>query len=91
MLLNLINRWGRDVTALVHVESLHVKMSIGGCVVGVADRQYLHHWLRDPDGMFAYDQMAWMPAGNGIALAIDDEVPMWPLQDEALSRLRELV
>jgi hypothetical protein len=91
MFIDLPDRWGRPVTAQVTIRLDTVEVRCCDTLVGIADREFLRAWLRRPDGVFAYDDMAWLATGNGVALAIDDVVPAWVLTDSVLEGLREQV
>ena len=60
-------------------------------LVGITDRDLLRAWLHDPAGVYAYDELAWLQVGDGVALAIDDLVPAYVLADQVLRDLRERV
>lgn len=91
MLLELVDRWTRQVVAEVVVRRDTVELRVGDHLVGIADRDYLRDWLRHPNGCFAYDDVAWSVTGDGVALMVEDRVPMWPLADHQLYDLRAVV
>jgi hypothetical protein len=92
MFVDLIDKWSRQVTAEIVIRLDTVEVRCREAIVGVADRELLRRWLRDPNGMYAYDEMAWMHGPmTGIALAIDDIVPPSWLPDHVVARLREAV
>lgn len=91
MVIKLLDAWGRSVFVEV-IAGLHtVTLWCRDAIVGIANRDYLHAWLREPEGAYAYDGMMWMRTGNGVALAIDDIVPAWPLADAVLAALRAYI
>ena len=85
------DKWGRKLIAEVVIRLDTVEVRCRDAIVGIADREMLRGWLRAPGGVYAYDEMAWMAAGNGVALVIDDVVPPWVLADHVLQGLRECV
>lgn len=91
VLLELMDRWTHGITAEIAVKRDTVEMRVRDHLVGIADRDYLRGWLRAPEGCYAYDDVLWGVAGNGVMLAVDERVPMWPLSDHQLSQLREAV
>lgn len=88
-LIDLLDKWGRRTVAEVVIRLDTVEVRCRDVIVGVADRDLLRDWLREPGGVYAYDEMAWLATGNGVALAIDDVVPPWVLADHVLVGLRE--
>jgi hypothetical protein len=82
---------GREATVEVLVRRDTVELRLRDALVGVADREDLRRWLRHPVSVFAYDDLAWIATPTGIALAIDDVVPPWPLPDHVAAGLRERV
>lgn len=91
MLIHLRDTWGRTIFVEVIVGLQTVSLTCSDAVVGIGNREYLHDWLREPEGVYAYDRIMWLCAGNGVALAIDDLVPAWPLADPVLAELRGYV
>ena len=92
MIITLLDTWGRQVLAEIVVGRHTVELWCRDVIVGVGSREYLHNWLRDPVGAYAYDEMMWMSLGGfGVALAIDDVVPAWPLSDAVVENLRAYV
>jgi hypothetical protein len=89
--IDVLDRWGRQATAEVTVRAETVELKMFDTVVGIADRDYLRQWLRHPEGVYAYDEMAWLTVADGIALAIDDMLPPWVLDNHVLSGLRECI
>jgi hypothetical protein len=81
------------VELLVRRDTVEIRVTDGerDRVVGIGDRTYLRDWLREPEGVYAYDELYWSRAANGVMLAIDDVVPAWPLADHVLAEIRELV
>jgi hypothetical protein len=68
-----------------------VEVRCRGRLVGIPDRDQLSAWLRAPQGVLAYDEVAWFYLGEGIALAVDDVVSPSVLAGHVLTRLREAV
>lgn len=91
MSIELSDRWGRPAVAEVAIRRDTVEIRCRETVVGIVERDLLRAWLREPEGVYAYDEMAWLRVGNGIALAIDDIVPAYVLADHVLRDLRERV
>jgi hypothetical protein len=91
MLLELLDKWGRQVVAELIVRTRSVEVRCQDKCYGIADRDLLANWLREPEGAFAYDDLMWLRTGNGIALALDDKVLCWPLQDYQVRSIRECV
>jgi hypothetical protein len=91
MYIDMLDGWGREIVAEVRIDLDTVELRCRNDVVGVVDRERLRAWLRRPGGVYAYDDIAWLATGNGIALAIDDIVPAWVLADHVLEGLRERV
>jgi hypothetical protein len=89
--IHLLDRWGRQAEAELVVRRDTVEMRCRDVLVGVANRDYLRQWLRNPEGVYVYDDMSWMVTGNGIALSLGDVVPSWPLEDHVLAGIRERV
>lgn len=89
VVLELTDRWRRPVTATVVIRRDTVEMHCGGQVVGVADRDLMRRWLKDPNGVLAYDRLAWMGLGHGgVALQVEDVVPAFVLRDHVVEDLR---
>ena len=87
--IHMLDRWGRPVSAEIAVRRDTVEMRCRESLVGIADRDRLRAWLREPQGVYAYDEIAWLGVSNGVALAIEDVVPAWVLDDQVLNGLRE--
>ena len=90
LFLDLVDRWGRPVVAELTVrrETVEVRCRDRS---GIADRDVLRRWLHAPEGVYAYDDLAWLRIGTGVALAVDDTVPAFPLTGHVLASLRERV
>jgi hypothetical protein len=82
------DRWRRPVTVELRLRRDTVELRCGDRLRGVADREALGAWLRAPEGSFAYDDLTWFAAGPGIALAVDNAVPAWFLDEQLLTTLR---
>jgi hypothetical protein len=92
VLLDLLDRWQRPVTAELTIRRDTVEMRCSGRMVGIADRDVLRSWLHDPDGEFAYDDLAWLDLGHGgVALHVDEMVPAFVLRDHVVADLRSRV
>jgi hypothetical protein len=89
--IDLRDRWNRAVTAEVTIRRDTVEIRCRETIVGITDRELLRDWLRRPEGVLAYDELAWLTVGNGVALAIDDIVPAWVLAEHVLVDLRQRV
>lgn len=89
MYLTLRDRWNRATRADVIVTDGEVVLKIDQELMGRFPRQQVSNWLEHPDGEIENGQTVLMAVPNGVALGIGDEVPMWPLHDAALSRLRD--
>ena len=52
----------------------------------------MSRWLRDPSGVYAYDDCAWLSLGHGgVALSVEDVVPAFVLRDHVVADLRSRV
>ena len=91
LILHLLDRWGRQVQAEFVIHRDTVEAWCNDASVGIVARDAFRDWLQAPEGSFAYDEVSWMVAGNGVALAIQDSVPCWPLDDAVLNDLRSKV
>lgn len=91
--MNLTDRWGRPVSAEVRVRRETVEVWCAGVLSGSADRDHLRSWLADPAGVLVHEDVAWIPAPGGVAvaLAIGDDVPALWLDDHLVRGLREQV
>jgi hypothetical protein len=89
----LSDRWGRPVLAEIDLHRDTVEVWCHGVLVGAPDRDALRAWLTAPAGVYAVDDLVWIPAptGRGVALAIDDVVPATWLPDAAVAALRESI
>lgn len=87
----LTNQFNRHVRGQVLVSALKVVVQIGEEIVGQFSRGELETWLRKPNGEIANDRTTLMAVPNGVALAVADKVPMWPLGDPILRRLKTIV
>ena len=82
---------GREATVEVLIRRDTVELRLGDALVGVAGREDLRRWLHDPVSVFAYDDLVWIATPTGIALAIEDAVPPWPLPEHVAAGLRDRV
>ena len=88
VLIDVPDRWGRTSTAEVAVHLDTVEIRYQDRVIGVANRDHLRDWLREPHGSYVYDEICWLAVSIGVALAVGDE-PAWVLPDHILFQLRE--
>ncbi len=88
VLIEVPDRWGRTSAAEVVVRLDTVEIRYQDRLIGVADRDRLRDWLRDPHGSYVYDEICWLAVSIGVSLALEDE-PAWVLPDHILFRLRE--
>jgi hypothetical protein len=89
MQIYMLDRWGQPVSAEIAVRRDTVEVRCQESLVGIADRDRLRAWLWRPEGVYAYDEIAWMEVGDRVSLAIDDVVPAWLLDAQVLAGLRE--
>lgn len=91
MQLGLLDTWGRLVVAEVRLVGDNVEVWCKNLLRGAGSRQFLAAWLREPEGVYTYDDVTWLPVPYGIALGIENLVPLWPLADSAVADLRAAV
>jgi hypothetical protein len=92
MIIEMLDRWHRPATVEVNVRRDTVELRCEDTIVGIANRDFLHAWLRNPDSPYVYDETTWLPMGFGdVALAIDDRIPAWCLSRSILNNLKALV
>jgi len=86
--LNLLDSWHRPIAVEGMIRSDTVELRCRDHLAGVADRDYLRHWLAAPFGAFVYDDVTWLDLPNGVMLSIGDTVSGHILTDPVLSDLR---
>lgn len=91
MLIDLTNKFNRPAQVEIQVVFDEVAFILDHVVMGVWRRQYLYDWLNQPQHEIANQAITFLAIPNGIALAIDDVVHMWPLTDATLLHLIDMV
>lgn len=89
MLLQLLDVQGRHVNAEAIPRGRSVEMRCYNRQVGMADRDYLKKWLRNPDNIYAFDDCMWIPFHGTPSLGIDPLVPCRPLAQYEINGLLE--
>jgi hypothetical protein len=57
-------------------------------LAGIADRDTLRSWLRDPQGIYEYDDMAWLWNGYAVGVCIRNMLPTNLLRPHVVENLR---
>jgi hypothetical protein len=91
MHMKLIDTFGNEVMATIVVTANDVYIRVKGDIVGQFTRSELAEWLADPVEEISSQKTSFMAVPNGIAIAVRDIVPMWPLRDDVERRLKVTV
>lgn len=91
MRIELTNKFNRPTDVDITITDHEVVFSLDHVVIGVFKRVTLNNWLTSPVSDIGDASTTLMAVPNGVALAIDDVVPMWPLSDTTLDWLRDSV
>lgn len=90
MIINLLNQFGHPVRIEIWFTQTEIVVinSRDRAILGAFDREAFADWLTEREGELSAGDVTWMGIPNGVALAVEDTAPMWPLSDEALYLLR---